>query len=84
MEALELELIEATANQSGQETAQAPGGKFSLVFMGPLDQSLPQQTYLFEHEKLGAFDLFIVPIGKDQKGLRYEAIFNRAVEILSQ
>ena len=76
---VEIELVEATAHQSGRETTQAQEGRFSLVFAGPLHQFLPQRTYLFEHEKLGAFDLFIVPISKDQNAFHYEAIFNRPV-----
>jgi len=75
-EALELELIEATAKPSGAERAPAPVRSFSLVFTGPPDPFLPQRTYPFEHEKLGAFDLFIVPIGKVEKGFLYEAVFN--------
>ena len=71
---VEIELVEATA------TDQAQVGAFSLVFTGPLNQFLPQRTYLIEHDKLGAFDLFIVPIGKDQNGFHYEAVFNRPVE----
>lgn len=35
----------------------------------------PQGTYLVEHEQLGAHDLFIVPLGPDQNGMRYEVIF---------
>ncbi|MSU58984.1 MAG: hypothetical protein EXS35_12600 [Pedosphaera sp.] len=73
---VEIELVEVTAHQSGQ----AQSGNFALVFTGPLHQFLPQGTYLFEHEKLRAFDLFIVPVGKDQKGFRYEAVFNRLIQ----
>jgi hypothetical protein len=29
-----------------------------------------------EHEEIGAFDIFLVPIGPDEQGLLYEAIFN--------
>ncbi len=65
----DLELIEATAHGSSAKN-------FSLTFSGPLDQFLPQQTYRIEHKSLGAFDLFIVPIGKDQKSFSYQAIFN--------
>jgi hypothetical protein len=28
-----------------------------------------------EHEEIGVFDLFLVPIGLEEIGLRYEAIF---------
>ena len=51
--------------------------EFSLVFRGPLDHFLGQGTRSFEHEKMGQFELFIVPIKQDDKGYYYEAIFNR-------
>jgi hypothetical protein len=65
---LEVELIEATGPPEGRP--------FSLVFRGPRDVRLEQRTYPFEHEGIGAFPLFIVPIGIDEQGLRYEAVFN--------
>jgi hypothetical protein len=37
---------------------------------------LPQATYRLEHATLGAMDVFLVPIGQDREGVRYEAIFN--------
>ena len=74
---VEVELIEATPHESAGEAAQADVRNFSLVFVGPSNQFLPQQTYGFAHDKLGTFDLFIVPVGKDRKGFQYEAIFNR-------
>jgi hypothetical protein len=74
-EPVEIELIEATPYPPGCEDAKARN--FSLIFSGPLDRFLSQRTYLLEHGKLGAFDLFIVPIGKDQNAYRYQAIFNR-------
>ena len=51
--------------------------RFSLVFRGPQEPLLPQQIYAFEHDKLGRFDLFIVPVKRDANGLYYEAVFNR-------
>jgi hypothetical protein len=61
--------------------AQAWGGgeaprSFSLVFVGPARFVLPQQTYRLEHETLGEMDLFLVPIGPDGGGMRYEAVFS--------
>jgi hypothetical protein len=38
---------------------------------------LNQQIHHFEHEKLGAFDLFLTAVGTDQEGLLYEAVFHR-------
>ena len=53
---------------------------FSITFLGPGDVMLPQATYPFEHEALGQFDLFIVPIGQDEQGIYYEAVFNRLLK----
>jgi hypothetical protein len=50
--------------------------RFSVVFRGPHEPLLQQRIYRFEHEKLGPFDLFIVPIKRDSDGLHYEAVFN--------
>lgn len=52
---------------------------FSLVFDGPETPLLPQRIYSFEHEKIGRFDLFIVPVEKIASGIRYQALFNRPV-----
>ena len=67
-----LELIEA-----GGPRASGSDDTFSIVFRGPSDAFLPQATYRFGHDAFGAFDLFIVPVGRDQAGYRYEAVFNR-------
>jgi hypothetical protein len=49
---------------------------FSLIFRGPLDMRLSQQIYLIIHAKMGSLQIFIVPVGPDQTGQCYEAIFN--------
>ena len=51
--------------------------QFSILFRGPLEQALGQGLYRMEHDRLGSFDLFIVPVGRDAQGYQYEAIFNR-------
>jgi hypothetical protein len=63
----EAELVEVT------EIPREPGGRapFSLVFRGGPSPPLPQRIYRVEHEKLGAIEIFLVPIAAD----RYEAIF---------
>ena len=48
---------------------------FGLLFRDPGRRVLPQSIYALEHPKLGRLDLFIVPIGPDAGGMRYEAIF---------
>ena len=73
---LEVELISATGlGGSAGEEPPVRRQPFSLVFRGPGDILLPQRIYPMEHEQIGSFDLFLVPIGPDEKGLRYEAIF---------
>jgi hypothetical protein len=49
---------------------------FSLIFRGPREGYLPQRIYRIEHDRMGALEIFLVPIGPDQYGMRYEAIFN--------
>jgi hypothetical protein len=69
----ELELVEVEAQ--GDVAGQTE--RFSAVFRGALDTFLPQSTYALEHEALGSFDLFIVPIRRADEGFYYEAVFNR-------
>ncbi len=74
---IEVELIEVTdlSERSGRATAEGRRRPFSIVFRGPSNILLPQRIYPMEHDTIGAFDLFLVPIGPDAQGLRYEAIF---------
>jgi Domain of unknown function (DUF6916) len=69
-----LTLIEATSLGPGRAggTGRAP---FSVVFRGPRTPVLPQRIHRLEHDRLGALEMFIVPIGPDAHGLCYEAIF---------
>lgn len=70
--ALELQLIEA--KDVGTTPRQL---QFSLLFHGPHSPVLLQSIYSLEHDEIGAFDVFLVPVKKDQEGFCYEAIFNR-------
>ena len=66
----------ASAEDRHQGPAKPQGrAPFSIVFVGPREPILPQRIYRFEHEGLGAFELFIVPIGPDESGMQYEAVF---------
>ena len=51
--------------------------RFSLTFSGPKDKFLEQGTRLIQHDVLGEFELFLVPLGMNEKGYLYEASFNR-------
>ena len=49
---------------------------FSVILRGPREAGLQQQTYAVEHPRLGVIELFLVPLGPDAEGARYEATFN--------
>jgi hypothetical protein len=69
---LELELIKVEdIGSTGKQE------RFSLLFQGPPDRGVQQGSYSFEHEELGKFELFIVPISRKEEGFVYEAAFNR-------
>jgi hypothetical protein len=72
---IELELIEVKGYTS-QEIEQGGMERFSVFFAGPGDPLLPQKVYRLEHERMGEFELFLVPIAGDEKSYRYEAVFN--------
>jgi hypothetical protein len=74
---LELVLIEATdlSPRAGPAAAASRRAPFSLVFRGPPTPILSQRIYRLEHAEIGRFDLFLVPIGPDERGMRYEAVF---------
>ena len=69
---VEAKLVEVSEVPSSGKTEQ-----FSLLFKGPKEPLLSQKTYVFEHARMGTFDLFIVPIAADDTGTSYEAVFNR-------
>ena len=71
---IDLQLVSVT----GLGAASQPGFRnpFSLHFLGPVSRRyLPQHTYQMANEKLGTFDIFIVPLGPESSRMRYEAIF---------
>lgn len=51
--------------------------RFAIVFRGPNDAVLGQGMRRFEHDKMGEFELFLVPISQDERGICYESVFNR-------
>jgi len=76
--AFDVELIEVSAlpchpMQGGAVPAREP---FSLIFRGPGAFYVPQRLYAFQNETLGRHELFMVPIGPDEVGHRYQVIFN--------
>jgi hypothetical protein len=48
---------------------------FSLVFHAPPGARLEQRIYRVEKEGMEPFDCFLVPIGPDPFGMRFEAVY---------
>ena len=72
---IELKLVAVTPRPSGP-TEEAGMERFSAVFSGPLDFLLPQQIYRVSHPQMGEFEIFLVVIGQEADGFRYEAVYN--------
>jgi hypothetical protein len=66
------------APRASWDTSSAPQRvPFSIVFRAPLDQPLLQQMYDVEHASIGVIEgLFLVPVGINQDGRFYEAVFS--------
>ena len=72
---LPLELVSADPLSSGtlERGTRAP---FSLIFRSAGERRhAPQRVYTVRHAELGAMEIFLVPIGADEGGMRYEAVF---------
>jgi hypothetical protein len=75
-DAEEIEVQLTTLTELGADPpSDATRRPFSLIFRGPPDLMLPQRIYHLEHAELGHLDIFLVPIGPDQEGMQYEALF---------
>ncbi len=72
-------LLPLTLTEVRPEPPLAGYEQFSALFLGPAAFVLPQRTYALRHEGLGALALFLVPVGRDAAGTRYEAVFSRAL-----
>ena len=65
------------ANLASAKQAQTGKEGFSLVFKGPGDTLLKQNTFVIEHDKLGKFSFLLVPIRfKNNSAPHYEAVVN--------
>jgi len=49
---------------------------FSLVFLCASQYVLQQGIFRFEHEAIGTFELFMVPISRTAEGVSYEVVFS--------
>jgi hypothetical protein len=70
-EGYELKLIDVTDSSGGKLE------QFSLIFMSPVSPWLQQGMYTLTHPQGSKLELFLVPIGPNAEGMRYEVIFSR-------
>ena len=73
--AIELTLIKAEPlpTYNLPPAARAP---FSLLFTTTGDFVLMQRIYALRHAALGALTIFLVPVGKKDDTVTYQAVFN--------
>jgi hypothetical protein len=64
--------ISRLATEGSRRRTREP---FSLIFHAPPGSQLEQQIYRIERPGLEPFECFLVPIGPDQFGMRFEAIY---------
>ena len=74
-DAFEIVLIEFKPGKSIPSQEQ-----FSLLFRAPLEAPAQQGIFQVQHDSVGEFELFLVPVRKDAQGLYYEAVFNRLID----
>ncbi len=72
---LVLTLIKAEPIETSQDLGERRT-PFSVVFRGPGEPELTQRIYPLDNETLGRLEIFLVPIGPDDEGMRYQAVFN--------
>ncbi len=72
----EIEFVLVEARPLPQTAHQAARAPFSLLFRNGSALLFPQQTYRMRHDRVGGFDIFLVPIAREREGFLYQAIFN--------
>jgi hypothetical protein len=74
------EAVDAELTEVSERMMSPRQERFSLVFRTGNEILIGQDLRAFEHDAMGNFDLFIVPIGRDDEGTYYEAVFNRLIK----
>jgi hypothetical protein len=70
---LELDEVKGYPGHRGDQQGME---RFSVYFKGLTEPHLPQQSYTLQHDQMGEFEIFIVPVSRSDQGFRYEAVFN--------
>ena len=74
------QVIEAELAELSELLLSARQERFAIVFRASNEVLIDQGLHRFEHNEMGTFNLFIVPIGRDERGTYYESVFNRLVK----
>ena len=74
------ETVEAELTEVSELSVTARQARFAVTFRSPNQPFLGQGMRQFEHDQMGAFELFIAPFEQDDKGTNYVAVFNRVIE----
>jgi uncharacterized protein DUF6916 len=69
--------VEAELTEVSELLLSPKQERFAIVFRTSNDTFLGQGQREIEHDQMGEFVLFLVPIGRDDEGTSYEAVFNR-------
>jgi hypothetical protein len=69
-------MLVGTESRPGDSTEEQGMERFSVFFLGSPEFLLPQGTYRLAHPEMGEFEVFLVAIGKEPNGYRYEAVYN--------
>jgi hypothetical protein len=64
--------VAALADEGSSVRRRQP---FALIFHAAPGSYVPQDTYRVENDAMEPFDCFIVPLGPDKAGARFEAIY---------
>jgi hypothetical protein len=76
----EEEAIDAELTEVSELLLSPRQERFSIYFRTANEPFLGQGMRGFEHDQMGAFDLFLVPMARDEEGTSYESVFNRMVK----
>jgi len=76
----ETETVESELSSVSERMVSPRQERFSIVFRTSNDFFLGQGMRRFDHDQMGSFDLFIVPIARDDEGTLYESVFNLLVQ----
>lgn len=70
------ERIELRLAELNDRGSAGPYEQYSLKFQGDARRLLPQAIYEISHEDIGTAQWMLVPIGKNEQGYEYEAVFS--------